>query len=287
MYASFCQHYYLNLPLLLGELRLTECISFPHPPIQDHVVLLVVLQLLIIQKHTYPITMEPGDSRGSCAFNLVFTKSVPHILEKIFLSLDYKSFKKCLKVCISWRQLLRSESYHTRAKLLFHEEISKDEAKLHLAAQKGNVMEVIKLLSCELLDVNAPTFGSTPLHEAAENGHTYLVELLLDQRAEPNKKNRFENTPLHWAVLNNHIDIVQLLLDRGALPNQANMHGQTPLHWAASGGSNSVVQILLYSGADPDKSDRDGWAPLFYAELHGCNEVAKVLLDKGAMKISA
>ena len=32
----------------------------------------------------------------SCAFNKLFNKSVPHILEKIFLSLDYASFKTCL-----------------------------------------------------------------------------------------------------------------------------------------------------------------------------------------------
>ena len=49
---------------------------------------------------------------GKDAYAL-FTESVPHVLEKIFFSLDYESFKTCKEVSISWNKLLTSESFKT------------------------------------------------------------------------------------------------------------------------------------------------------------------------------
>ena len=45
------------------------------------------------------------------AFGVLFAKSVPHILEKIFFSLDYKSFQTCLKVNSAWNKELSSQRY--------------------------------------------------------------------------------------------------------------------------------------------------------------------------------
>ena len=45
------------------------------------------------------------------AFGVLFAKSVPHILEKIFFSLDYRSFQTCFKVNSVWNQLLSSQPY--------------------------------------------------------------------------------------------------------------------------------------------------------------------------------
>ena len=45
--------------------------------------------------------MEPGQAMSSCAFNMLFTKNVPHILEKIFLSVDYESFLRSAQRCVS------------------------------------------------------------------------------------------------------------------------------------------------------------------------------------------
>ena len=60
-------------------------------------------------------TMTPHSNRSvlmeenkTSAFDLLFQRSVPHILEKIFLSLDYKTFKACHKVCAAWGETLAS-----------------------------------------------------------------------------------------------------------------------------------------------------------------------------------
>ena len=54
-----------------------------------------------------------------CGFDLLFSKNVPHILEKIFLYMeDYDSFKACQDVCIAWRALFSSEAFKKRAREL-------------------------------------------------------------------------------------------------------------------------------------------------------------------------
>ena len=46
-----------------------------------------------------------------CAFEILFTRNVPHILEKIFFSLDYRSFQSCFRVNSAWNELLSSQPY--------------------------------------------------------------------------------------------------------------------------------------------------------------------------------
>ena len=59
--------------------------------------------------------MATGESAHNGGFDTLFTKSVPHILEKIFFTLDYDSFMACGKVCMAWKELHSSESYQQKA----------------------------------------------------------------------------------------------------------------------------------------------------------------------------
>ena len=83
------------------------------------------------------MTMDP------CAFDKLFTKSVPHILEKIFFSLDFKSFNTCMDVSKTWRDLLTSDSYLAKGRLVFHNVLFL--AGLFLQQDK-KLCEVIKLV---------------------------------------------------------------------------------------------------------------------------------------------
>ena len=59
-------------------------------------------------------------------FEVVFSKNVPHILQKIFLNLeDYDSFMACQDVCKAWRGLFSSEVFKKRARELLYEKIQK------------------------------------------------------------------------------------------------------------------------------------------------------------------
>ena len=66
------------------------------------------------------------------------TKNVPHIFEKIFLSMDYKSFKTCFEVCKMWSEFILSDSIQRKAKLVFSIEVVKDASKLLKASRDGN-----------------------------------------------------------------------------------------------------------------------------------------------------
>ena len=204
-----------------------------------------------------------------CAFDKLFTKSVPHILEKIFLSLDYKSFKTCLDVSKTWNELLKSDSFRAKGKIVFHHEILGEEEKLWWAARNGFIdgckagrakKEVRKLLSTGMLDVNC-TRGlrsTAPLYEAAINCHKYMVQPI----------------------------IVEMLLSAGAELNAVDHMGRTPLFLAAYHGHKEAVALLLHKGADHTiRNDGfNGLTPLQTAEKHGHTDVVEILRERGIQK---
>ena len=119
-------------------------------------------------------------------FSSLFNKSVPHILESIFFSLDGSSLMACLQVCKVWNELLSSEPYKKKIS-----DIRKNEANLIGASCSGNIGEIIQLLSIGVdpncIGNNAtPLMMGTPLHFAAREGLTDVIKLLLEEGADPN-----------------------------------------------------------------------------------------------------
>ena len=232
--------------------------------------------------------MEASDGVSSCAFNKLFSTNVPHVLEMIFFSLDYESYKMCLKVCVKWRELLfTTTSFQAQVKLLFRNEVAKDQQMLSSATWHGYAEIAKSLLSSGLLDVNGnismglnniiSRTAGTLLTLAAEEGHEDIVLLLLDNGANINKPNRMGSTPLNQAATYKRIDVVKLLLDRGALPDKANNTGRTPLHSAVSSGKLSIVRLLLESGATSDQQDDFGWTPMQMARALWNDKIMELL----------
>ena len=188
----------------------------------------------------------------SRAFDTLFTKSVPHILEKIFLSLDYETFKKCREVSNAWNKLLTSESFQQKAKSVFQGEIGKKQKKLDLAVRQSNSEEIKKLLS-DLLDVNYRLFDyegqwHNVMHTAAFYANKNVVQLLLDRGADCDTANDWGGTPLYLAAFHDRLDVVKLLLDAGADANKVANDGYTPMYCAVRN-SLEMVKLLINSGA--------------------------------------
>ena len=229
--------------------------------------------------------MDARKTMGPCAFEMLFVTNVPHILEKIFFSLDYRSFQTCFRVNSAWNELLSSEYCQKRlTKMLFEKD--QNEQKLWNESFDGNLIEVKRLISnggwmdvdCKGVDRQT----STPLYLAAYGGHNDVVQVLLDAGADPNQAAAGGWTPLFMCVQYGTKEVVQLLLDRGADPNKENYIGCTPLQLAARCGFKEKVQLLIERGADPNKAAINGYTPLHGAATYGHKEVVNLLLNGGA-----
>ena len=67
------------------------------------------------------------------------------------------------------------------------------------AAMSGNIEAVTQHLAAGT-DVDAKSFGLTPLHQAAQFGRKKIIELLIAQGADVNAKDNFGRTPLDCAL---------------------------------------------------------------------------------------
>ena len=81
------------------------------------------------------------------SIELLFTRNVPHILELIYFSLDFKSYQACFRVSKAWKKLLTSDNFQRKGKYVFGEDVSEDETKLWNASRDGVIEEVRRLLS--------------------------------------------------------------------------------------------------------------------------------------------
>ena len=243
--------------------------------------------------------------------HILLSKSVPHILENIFFSLDYKSFDACREVCGAWKDLLATDKYQKRYAEMLVEKIYWQK-KLLDASSEGKVDIVTQLLSqgvdpntyCQWSIGDKIAWKSTPLHMAIDKGHIDVVKVLLYGGADPNKKDLREfpdgSTPLMLATMRDNSEVIKLLLQAGAEPNEANNAAwNTPLHMAAIYCSRDAVEVLLAGGADPQRVNKVGHSPLneiLWNAYHmnyipicagedkrGLAEVVKLLLDAGAV----
>ena len=226
------------------------------------------------------LTIAILKAMADCEFDRLFTRSVPHILERIFFSLDHDSFEACQKVCKAWNELHSSEPYLQKAEELL-EEKRYNENLLWQYSCAGNAKEVGNLLASGV-NVNGVPKGMTPLYSAAINGHNNVVKILLEAGADPNREDEDRKNALYWPALNGNTVMVKLLLDAGASPNEYGRTGRTPLHVAASNGNTETVKTLLDAGADPNREDIDGNNSLCWPVRYGNTDIVKMLLKAGA-----
>ena len=198
-------------------------------------------------------------------FQPLFNKNVPHILEKIFFSLDYDSFISCQDVCNTWNGLFSSALYNTRSKKLLFEKNKREDDLCYLIGftrcpwGRDYLNKIKDFLSsgtnpncCQGKPLYYATRGSTRSHI-----QTDTIKLLLGAGADPNMKWANGMTPLHFAV-NYDYRAIKMLLDAGALPNIANQNGETPLHMAVESGHVECAKVLLKYGADPNMTNLHG-----------------------------
>ena len=192
------------------------------------------------------------DSQPSaCAFDALFAMNVPHVIEMIFLSLDYASLKECCNVSTTCKKHLKSESFRKRAQSVFEREIVCEEEKFWTAVKSGRAIDVKRVLSGGMMNVNnvKPPRGRlscvTPLTEAAWKGHTNVFKVLLDEGADVDKAENYRRTPLIVAATMGNEIMVRHLLEKGANIHIVDKDGWTPLRKATYWGHKNVVKLKV------------------------------------------
>ena len=153
---------------------------------------------------------------------------------------------------------------------------------LWIAARNGHLPVVQCLVERGDDKDKANNYCATPFWIAARNGHSPVVQYLLEQGVDEGKACINDMTPLHIAADVGHLLVVQKMLEKGMDKDKAYNNSNTPLHLAAQNGHLPVVQYLVEQGADQDKADNYGMTPLHNAALYGHSAVVQYLLQQGA-----
>ncbi|KAJ6900493.1 ankyrin repeat-containing protein ITN1-like [Populus alba x Populus x berolinensis] len=181
-----------------------------------------------------------------------------------------------------------------------------NDTELHLAAQRGNLADVQRILNdiskmmgtssgddfdAEVAEIRASVvnevneLGETALFTAADKGHLEVVKELLQYSNKEclTRKNRSGYDSLHIAAFQGHHVVIELLSKDGSLLEISRSNGKNALHLAARQGHVDIVKALL--SKDPQlarRTDKKGQTALQMAVKGQSCEVVKLLLDADA-----
>ncbi|XP_027783680.1 ankyrin repeat and death domain-containing protein 1B [Marmota flaviventris] len=149
---------------------------------------------------------------------------------------------------------------------------------LHLAAMHGH-SPAVQVLLTQWQEVNETNeLNVSVLQTATRNGHTSLVNFLLSENIDLHQRMEPKESPLHLAVINNHVTVVNSLLSAQHDIDILNQRLQTPLHVAADLGNVELVETLLKAGCDLKVVDKQGKTALAVASRSNHSLVVDMLI---------
>ncbi len=155
---------------------------------------------------------------------------------------------------------------------------------VHLAAEKGSVDFVERLLEAGADQNVAGNNGHSALTRAAVNGHVDVMDLLIDAGADLDSRDEQYGRTIIMTVIDMapNSDVVDLLIEAGSDLDAADQRGETALAAAAFMGRPELAQRLVDGGANVNVVNNDGVSPLAWAESQGNDAAATILRAAGA-----
>jgi len=154
---------------------------------------------------------------------------------------------------------------------------------IYEAIDSGNVEQTTILLeqNPDLLNTKNNN-GMTPLNLAAYRGHVDIVAKLLEMGADPSIGDNENSQPIHNAAVAGKTDVIETLLKHGVDINSQDANGMTALLFALSYQQIETVDYLLNNNASVKIAETRGLTPLHYTALRGQVDLAKSLIAHGA-----
>lgn len=119
---------------------------------------------------------------------------------------------------------------------------------------------------------------------AARKGEVRMIQKLLESGASINGRDQHGWTALHRASFKGRIDAVRALLEKGIDVDAKDEDGYNALHCAVESGHADVTEVLVKKGADVEARTSKGVSALQIAESLHYVGIARVLISGGASR---
>ncbi|MED6210327.1 hypothetical protein PIB30_063095 [Stylosanthes scabra] len=117
---------------------------------------------------------------------------------------------------------------------------------------------------------------------AARKGEVRRIDKLVENGAVVNGRDQNGWTPLHRACFKGWIDAVHVLLEKGIDLDAEDEEGYTALHCAVECGNAEVAEVLVKKGADIEAKTKKGVTALQVAQALHYVGITRILVNGGA-----
>ncbi|ESN93898.1 hypothetical protein HELRODRAFT_125204, partial [Helobdella robusta] len=129
----------------------------------------------------------------------------------------------------------------------------------------------------------------SPIHLAALRGNVRLIAKLIKKCPDlvHSRCHFLHQTPLLCASMTNHVKAIKLLLSLNADVNAKDVYGKTSLAKSVEKRCTKAILCLLRHGADPNMKDEEGRTCLFFPSLSHDVKMVDLILSHTTIDVNA